>query len=652
MVEYFNLAKVKGELFISHRRGVLTLIPKKGNQMQLKNKRPICLLDVVYKIIAKVIANRLSKVIDTLVHNNQTGFIKGRYIGENIRLISDVIEYCQMDDTEGILVAIDYRNAFDSVEHDFIVHVLKMFNFGPDFVAWVRLLYSKALLTVKNNGFTSEWFACSRGTFQGSPLSGLLFNLIAEVLAIKIRASKNIVGVDINGNEIKITQYADDTSTTLFLKDSSSVNSLMKLLTDFRNVSGLEINVQKCSIMWLGPSRNRRDSLCGIEALAKVKILGVWFSATESCNEDNVSPVVKRIKSTVNSWSQRSLTIKSRIVVTKTLLASQLVYVATCSSIAQVDLKEIQSLIMNFIWRGRPPKVAQSVICQDVKDGGLGAINVAQFYTALRLTWITRILKCTESTWRVILQSRLGHFDLQDTLRIRKCKTFLQKLKIPGFYKDILLNFQGILQQRSITNAAEVRAQSLWHNDEIKVNGKPVFIRGMYDAGIKIVDDIVDYNGNLMRASEIKRTHPDVTSNILTIQSVTSALPVEWKRIIRRHDGERLSRMDRTEIAIVINGKYSDLGKCKCQQFYRSLNKIREPTAVSRWESYGVQPQSWQEVHEIPYKCTKSTRLHSLHFRIINRYIPTRKYLCTRGVTGSPLCLKCFKIDDLEHFFF
>ena len=152
----------------------------------------------------------------------------------------------------------------------------------------------------------------------------------------------------------------------------------------------------------------------------------------------------------------------------------------------------------------------------------------------------------------------------------------------------------------------------------------------MYDAGIKIVDDIVDYNGNLMRASEIKRTHPDVTSNILTIQSVTSALPVEWKRIIRRHDNERLSRMDRTEIAIVRNGKYSDLGKCKCQQFYRSLNKIREPTAVSRWESYGVQPQSWREVHEMPYKCTKSTRLQSLHFRIINRCIPTRKYLYTR----------------------
>ena len=203
LVDYFNLAKEEGELFISHRRGILALIPKKGNQMQLKNKRPICLLDVVYKIIAKVIANRLGNVINKLVHNDQTGFIKGRYIGENIRLISDVIEYCHMDKTEGILLAIDYRNAFDSVEHDFIVRVLEMFNFGPDFIAWVRLLYSNALLTVKTNGLTSEWCPCSRGTFQGSPLSGLLFNLVVEILAIKIRASEHIVGVKLNGIDIK-----------------------------------------------------------------------------------------------------------------------------------------------------------------------------------------------------------------------------------------------------------------------------------------------------------------------------------------------------------------------------------------------------------------------------------------------------------------
>ena len=76
MVDYFNHAKEEGELFISHRKGIVTLIPKKGNQMQLKNKRPICLLDVVYKIIATVIASRLGNVIDKIVHSNQLDLLK------------------------------------------------------------------------------------------------------------------------------------------------------------------------------------------------------------------------------------------------------------------------------------------------------------------------------------------------------------------------------------------------------------------------------------------------------------------------------------------------------------------------------------------------------------------------------------------------
>ena len=307
-----------------------------------------------------------------------------------------------------------------------------------------------------------------------------------------------------------------------------------------------------------------------------------------------------------------------------------MVYVASCSSIAQVDLKEIQSLIMKFIWRGRPPKVAQSVICQDVKDCGLGAVNVARFYTALRLTWITRMVKCREAAWRVILQSRLGRFDIQDMLRIRKCKTFLQQLKIPGFYKDILLDYQYMCRQHPIIYGSEVRSQSLWHNDEIMIDRKPVFIKDMYAAGIKIIDDIVASDGKVKSIDEIKEAHPNVTSNLLTIQSVISAIPVTWKIILKRND-EGSSRSDPRQITVLVNGRHYELEMCKCHHHYKNLHKICKPAAVSRWEYYGVRPESWRGIYEIPYKSTKSTRLQSLHFRIINRFIPTRKYLCTRG---------------------
>ena len=649
VVAYFNHACKTGELFISHRRGIITLIPKKGNQMLLTNKRPICLLDVLYKIVAKVMANRLCKVIGKLVNSSQTGFMKRRYIGENVRLISDVIDYCKMDNIEGLLMALDYRSAFDSIEHDFILHTLKLFNFGPEFQSWVRLLYCNTLLTVKNNGFTSNWFQCLRGTFQGSPLSGLLFNLVVELLAIKIRSANSVKGLTINQHEVKLSQYADD--TTLFLRDSSSVNAVIQILTAFSIASGLELNVKKCNIMWLGPQCHRRDSVCGIVAVAKINILGIWFSASESCNEDNIVPVQKSIRDTVNEWSERNLTIKGRIVVSKMLLASQMVYVASCCPIARTDLHEIQSRIMKFIWRGRPPKVAMGTLCQNIRHGGLNAVNVAHFYAALRLAWLTRIVTCTNSDWRILLQARLGVFSLNDALKIRKGKYFLNSVLIPEFYRDIMLSFQDICQKTPIGTSAEVRLQSLWYSDEIKVNNLPVFSKRMYDVGLKAINDVTDTNGNIMSVNAIKHKYPDLQLNFLAIQSVVSAIPIEWRAILREGGGSNDVQSDYSEIHLRTNQKRIELKKCKCKHFYSCLVETREPAAVQRWRQLEIRPQCWRDIYELPYKCTRSTRLQALHFRIVNRYIPTRKYLCTRGVVGSPLCLKCFEVDDLEHFF-
>ena len=85
------------KLFITQRRGILTLVPKGGDQKSLKNKRPICLLDTIYKIIAKVLAIRLSRVIDSLVSHDQSGFIKGRNIQDNLRTIQDAIDYSEKE---------------------------------------------------------------------------------------------------------------------------------------------------------------------------------------------------------------------------------------------------------------------------------------------------------------------------------------------------------------------------------------------------------------------------------------------------------------------------------------------------------------------------------------------------------------------------
>ena len=117
---------------------------------------------------------------------------------------------------------------------------LKVFGFGTSILNWFYLLYEDSKSCVLNNGFSSQYFNIQRGVRQGDPLSPYLFVLCAEILAILIRNEKNIKGLTIANEEIKISQFADD--TTLFLQDSDSINAAFKLLDKFSKVSGLKVN--------------------------------------------------------------------------------------------------------------------------------------------------------------------------------------------------------------------------------------------------------------------------------------------------------------------------------------------------------------------------------------------------------------------------
>ena len=148
------------------------------------------------KLISKVLASQLKSVISSLVNENQVAYVNNRFISESGRLISDVLEITNSLDIEGLLMTVDIEEAFDSINHSFLMCVLKKFGFGNDFRKWIQILQIKnSNLCVINGSKTTPYFKLERGNRQGDPILACLFILALEVAFSLIKANPDIKGL-------------------------------------------------------------------------------------------------------------------------------------------------------------------------------------------------------------------------------------------------------------------------------------------------------------------------------------------------------------------------------------------------------------------------------------------------------------------------
>ena len=211
-VDVLNHSYSVNKLSPSQRTGVITLLHKRGDRLEMKNWRPITLLCVDYKIAAKAIANRLLAVLHLVIHTDQSCGVPGRNPNENSRLLKDIVYHANANNIGAAVLSLDQEKAFDRVEWSYLHRVLKQMNFGVSFSKWVSLFYSQIFSSILVNGEQTQAFKVTRGVRQGCPLSPLLYVIIAETVACAIRANPLIGGYLLpNGQQAKICQYADDT---------------------------------------------------------------------------------------------------------------------------------------------------------------------------------------------------------------------------------------------------------------------------------------------------------------------------------------------------------------------------------------------------------------------------------------------------------
>ena len=289
--------------------GVISLLYKKDDPLLLNNYRPITLLNIDTKLMAYAVAQRLKVVLSKIIHSDQNGYIRNRYIGFNIRQIQDIIDYSEKFNIEGALLFIDFSKAFDSLEWPFMYEALLKFGLPDSFIKWVKTLYNDVKGCMLNNGWISETYNVSRGIKQGCPLSSILFVIAVEIMACRIRQDNNITGfqikLDNKTHSLKISQLADD--TTLFLKSKQEVSLALNIIEIFGTLSGLKLNRSKTEGIWLGRLKHCREKFENINwNKGPIKSLGVYFGIDKNeCDKLNMEKILIKTEESLNSWKKK-----------------------------------------------------------------------------------------------------------------------------------------------------------------------------------------------------------------------------------------------------------------------------------------------------------------------------------------------------------
>ena len=485
----------------SAREGIISLIPKKNTDSRfLKNWRPIILLCSDYKLLAKTISNRIRSHLDILINKAQSSFIPGRNIADNIRLVSDTIQYAAKKKINGLILTLDFQKAFDRVEIPSLIKALQYFNFGDRLIAWIKILFTDFKLYVCNNGYASDPLTPTRGLFQGNPVSPAGFILIIELLAIMIRANNRIKGIKVKDTEILLSMFVDDVN--LLISDTAvTCQAVIKTIEEFEQLSGLLINYDKSHVYWIGSLKNARAKDYALRKLqwstGAVNVLGIFISEKDQeMIEENILPLLDKAKNILDLWKMRGLSILGSVLIFNSLIASLFVYRLTIlGKLNKTLINKYDMLARNFIWTGKP-LLPLKLIQGNKADGGLGLVNLHNKDRALKIQWVFRIQQnpMIKALAYELMDNPIGDLIWEATLDKADIKYFCTK---ENFWTDVL-EVWGELNCYMPKNAQQVKNQMIWMNSNIRINDKPVVYGKWINSGIIKIKDILTESNSFL----------------------------------------------------------------------------------------------------------------------------------------------------------
>ena len=644
-----NYAFERGELSVTQKQGVITCLPK-GNKPRefLKNWRPITLLNIDYKLLSACLAARMKMVLPQIISDNQKGFLAGRFIGENTRLVYDLMNYLNRKNKSGLLLLIDFEKAFDTIRWSYIEKVLYRYNFGPMFIHWWKTCYKNSNSCVINNGHFSQFFQMGRGCRQGDPLSPYLFILAIEPLAVSIKLSKECKGVEIEGKIFKIGQYADDTFLMLDGTEKS-LRTAISIFDKFRYVSGLKMNPTKTQAVWIGTKAGSDAVLCPDKHLnwtCKFTLLGINFDTKnlDNLTEINLESKIHTIRKLLASYKRRNLTVIGKITVVKSLALPKLVHVfASLPEPPEKLLSQLRSMFERFIWGDKTAKVNRNLLSQDLSDGGLKMTNIKMKIHSLKIAWIKR-LTCKEGDWQILFYTE--HDSNIWELDKRSLQQYSKLIHNP-FWKEVCRDWAECVDEPQ--TASEILATPLWNTYFLTSYKLKLSKQTLMNQGCNMISDIVNENNKFLTYQEFKTKFNIDNITFLDYQALIYSIPKSWRRVLRTDDpaGEPENKF-LLQLRHSPNPSNWAYGRLMKKLPYRDKQKDKWDTILQ----CTITQAEWREINLCANHCTVETKLRMFHYKIVHRFLATNYYLKKVKIKDADLCDHCGRaVETSIHLF-
>lgn len=354
-------------------QGIIILIPKVRKPKSFSEFRPITLLNADYKIIMKVLANRLRTAIGQVVGDGQTCAVPGRNITHAVTVLRDAILYYERYPVkQAAILSIDFKAAFDSVRQNYIWTLLKHIGIPHCFIQWIRGMYDSATSRVLLNGYLTDAIPVRVSVRQGCPLSMSLFTLALEPLLRMIDGV--LTGMTLGSETVTVRAYADDVS--ILLMKAEEINTVQNILTRFSVVAGMEVNVGKSALLELGAWETPIGQTW-LPVVKKHTILGITFQRKfKDMMESNWKSVTNKMIGRLQDHNSRNLNVIQRVWFLNTYALSKLWYIAQILPATKQICQRIELAVGYYLWSNSLYRVKRSQLYLPIKCGGLKLTDV------------------------------------------------------------------------------------------------------------------------------------------------------------------------------------------------------------------------------------------------------------------------------------